>query len=108
MKTSNSPYWDHVRKHGGVESLGNNPDVLADPASVPVPEQTHKGSGFTAWLAYGFDKLTERQKEVFALSFRQGLTDAKVASRLGIIPRRVKQIKARLRTIIAANVPGVV
>ncbi len=105
-KTSNSAYWDHVRKNGGHEPVGNNADTLLDPSSVSAPEVTHKGQSFTAWLAYGFDKLTDRQKDVFNLSFRKGLTDANIAQHLGIIPRRVKQIKARLRAIIAANVEG--
>ena len=108
MSKSVSPYWDFVRKNGGHEPEGNNADTLLDPASVPAPEQTHKGSAFAAWMAYGFDKLTDRQKEVFGLSFKQGLTDVQVAVRLGIIPRRVKQIKARLRAIIAASAPGVI
>lgn len=106
---SNSPYWDWVKGvGGGVEPFENNPETLADPSSIyPKPSATNKGASFALWLATGYHKLTERQKQVFLYSFRLEKADNAVAHILGIIPRRVKQIKKRLREIIAANVGGV-
>lgn len=106
MSENNSPYWTWVKCHGNIEPIQNNAENLIDPDTGSPRAETHKGQSFTAWLAYRFEKLTERQKQVFDLSFRKRLSNFEVCRRLGISAPRLSDIQNRLREIISENVEG--
>lgn len=96
-----SPYWSWVKKHGGYEPIESNLDRFVDPASLERPEVTNYGAKFTAWLQTGYGLLTERQKQVFHLAFEAKKSDLIGALRIGISLRRYKEVKARLKLLIA-------
>lgn len=100
-----SPYWSWVNGvNGGQEPQENNPDTMVDPASVEPAAATNFGAKFTAWMATGFSKLTDRQKQVFQAAFENRLSDALGSQRVGVSVQRYQNIKSRVRRIIAEDI----
>lgn len=100
-----SPYWSWVNGvNGGQEPIENNPDTLLDPESVEPAAATNFGAKFAAWMATGFPRLTDRQKQVFQAAFENQLSDALGSQRVGVSVQRYQNIKSRVRQIIAEDI----